>query len=45
MLQIDINPDHIIFEGQRINKPSRISISEWLDFWELVKRQIKNERV
>lgn len=31
---IDISPDHIILENVRVNRPARISPSQWMQFWE-----------
>jgi hypothetical protein len=29
-----IDMDYVIVEGIRINRPSRMSIMQWLDLWE-----------
>jgi hypothetical protein len=32
--EIDIYMDYVIAFGQRINRPSRISRSVWIEYWE-----------
>jgi len=34
---IDIWPDYVMIEGQRVNRPSAISRSQWIRFWEQAK--------
>ena len=34
---LDIYIDHVVFEGMRINRPSRITRSVWLGYWERIK--------
>lgn len=42
-LNIEVYHDHVIIEGVRVNCPSRLSVSEWLDIWESFKElEIKN---
>ena len=31
---IDIRPNYVIIEGIRIERPTRLSPSQWLRFWE-----------
>ena len=32
-VDIDIYPTHVEVLGVRINRPTRISVYEWIDFW------------
>lgn len=40
MREIDIHiaKDHVIVEGQRVDRPSRISPSQWMGSWERIKK-------
>ena len=34
LMDIVVCPDHVDIAGQRVLRPSRIAVSQWLDFWE-----------
>jgi hypothetical protein len=34
MIKIDPHTDHVVIEGVTIRRPSRLSISQWLEQWE-----------
>lgn len=33
-LQFDIDPDRVVLDGAILFRPSRISASQWMEFWE-----------
>lgn len=37
--EIEIDMDHVVAFGQRIERPDRMSRSQWLEFWEDVEWQ------
>jgi len=37
--------DHVCVEGKRVERPSRVSRSQWEDFWHLVTMAREIERV
>lgn len=37
LMNIDINMDSIVVNGQTLQRPDRISRSAWIDFWERAK--------
>jgi hypothetical protein len=32
-MQIDVYMDHVVIEGQVVQRPSYISRSKWMSFW------------
>lgn len=42
--EIDIYMDYVIAFGVRVNRPNRVSRSDWLDFWEGSKPCKKTHR-
>lgn len=42
-MDVDVEPDRAIVEHQIINRPSHVSRSVWLSFWEDVKGIVKEE--
>ena len=34
--EIDVWPDYVMIDGQRVNRPSRISAVQWTDYWERI---------
>jgi hypothetical protein len=39
-MQIDVWPDYVVIEGQRVNRPRRISVKQWLDEWDLMCKKL-----
>lgn len=37
--EVVIYRDHVVVFGQRINRPSRVSVMQWLQLWESLKHQ------
>jgi hypothetical protein len=37
-LEVDVYYDHVMIFGQRVNRPSRISVSQWFEIWETKRR-------
>lgn len=37
-MMIDISPDFIVCEGEKLIRPQHISPSAWLEFWERLLR-------
>lgn len=35
---IDVSHDHILINGQRVDRPDTVSPSQWQEFWERAKR-------
>ena len=33
-MTVDIYKDYVMFEGKRIDRPSHIAPSDWIDWWE-----------
>lgn len=40
LVEIDIYLDHVMIEGQRVNRPSAVCRYDWNLFWNDVKRLI-----
>lgn len=34
LIDIEIHREYVVILGQKIHRPSRISPSQWLEFWE-----------
>lgn len=34
MPEIIVNPNNVVIEGIQIARPSRMSVSQWMDYWE-----------
>ena len=37
MIEIIVYNDYVLIEGQRVNRPKRISVMRWLSYWEDVQ--------
>ena len=38
-IQIDVSKDSVTIEGQEVKRPSRLSPSQWYQFWDKLKRK------
>jgi hypothetical protein len=43
-IDIDIYPDYVIIENQRVNSPSGVSVSRWMNKWERAANTLRNKR-
>lgn len=42
-VEVILHRNYVIIAGQRLNRPSRISVMQWLDFWFDVKNMEKGQ--
>ena len=42
-MNIDVEMDAVVIEGQRVVRPSHIARSVWMDYWEMVQREEETE--
>jgi hypothetical protein len=40
-VDIEINMDNVMIEGQTVNRPDYISRGQWMQQWEIIKSKIR----
>lgn len=38
MIRIEIDMDHVVVEGKKVQRPARIPRSEWMKRWEAMRQ-------